>query len=181
MATPEIATLGGGCFWCLEAVYNEMEGVQKVESGYMGGFVADPSYEAVCTGKTGHVEVVQVTFDPDVSSYRDILNVFFGIHDPTSLDRQGNDRGPQYRSVIFYHGQQQKETAEQAIREIEQEGVWDDPIVTELRPASTFYRAEEYHQQYFANNPQQPYCAFVVGPKVRKFREHFAGKLRRGA
>ena len=181
MATPEIATLGGGCFWCLEAVYNEMEGVQKVESGYMGGFVADPSYEAVCTGKTGHVEVVQVTFDPDVSSYRDILNVFFGIHDPTSLDRQGNDRGPQYRSVIFYHGQQQKETAEQAIREIEQEGVWDDPIVTELRPASTFYRAEEYHQQYFANNPQQPYCAFVVGPTVRKFREHFAGKLRRGA
>lgn len=176
--TEEIATLGGGCFWCLEAVYNEMEGVRKVESGYMGGILADPSYEAVCTGKTGHVEVVQVTFDPQVTSYREILEVFFGIHDPTTKDRQGNDRGPQYRSVIFYHGKEQQQTAEAMVRELEQEGVWDEPIVTEIQPAETFYRAEEYHQEYFANHPQQPYCAFVVAPKVKKFREHFARKLR---
>jgi peptide-methionine (S)-S-oxide reductase len=181
MATLEIATLGGGCFWCLEAVYSEMDGVQKVESGYMGGFLAEPTYEAVCTGKSGHVEVVQATFDPAISSYRDILEVFFAIHDPTSLDRQGNDRGPQYRSVIFHHDRRQKETAEQTIRELEREGLWDDPVVTELRPAATFYRAEDYHQQYFASHPQQPYCSFVVAPKVRKFREHFAGKLRRRA
>ena len=176
MATPEIATLGGGCFWCLEAVYNEMEGVQKVESGYMGGFVADPSYEAVCTGKTGHVEVVQVTFDPDVSSYRDILNVFFGIHDPTSLDRQGNDSGPQYRSVIFYHSDAQHAAAEEMVRELA--GDFGRPIVTELRAAQTFWPAEDYHQDYFRHHPNQPYCSFVVSPKVKKFREKFKEKLR---
>ena len=181
MATQEIATLGGGCFWCLEAVYNEMEGVLKVESGYMGGILPDPSYEAVCTGKTGHVEVVQVTFDPGVTSYAEILEVFFGVHDPTSRDRQGNDRGTQYRSVIFYHSSRQKEIAEKTMRELEAQAIWEKSIVTELRPAETFYRAEDYHQQYFANHPQQPYCAFVVAPKVGKFREHFAGKLRRGA
>jgi len=179
MATQEITTLGGGCFWCLEAVYDQMEGVLSVESGYMGGSLANPSYNAVCSGTTGHVEVVQVTFDSEVTSYREILEVFFAIHDPTSLDRQGNDSGTQYRSVIFYHSEAQKTVAEEMIGELNAEGVWRDPIVTELRPASTFYVAEDYHQEYFANNPRQPYCSFVVAPKVRKFREHFASKLRR--
>jgi peptide-methionine (S)-S-oxide reductase len=179
MPTQEIATLGGGCFWCLEAVYDDMEGVLSVESGYMGGGVANPSYQAVCTGTTGHVEVVQVTFDSEITTFREILEVFFAVHDPTSLDRQGNDSGPQYRSVIFYHSPQQEAVARQMIRELDAEGVWRDPIVTELRPASAFYVAEDYHQEYFANNPRQPYCAFVVAPKVKKFREHFASKLRR--
>jgi len=176
--TQEIATLGGGCFWCLEAVYNEMQGVLKVVSGYMGGFVSEPSYEAVCTGKTGHIEVVQLTFDSEIASYRDILEVFFGIHDPTTKDRQGNDRGPQYRSAIFYHTPQQKETAQALLQELADEDAFGAPIVTELRPAETFYPAEDYHQQYFANHPNQPYCSFVVAPKVSKFREHFAGKRR---
>jgi peptide-methionine (S)-S-oxide reductase len=179
MATHEITTLGGGCFWCLEAVYDQMEGVLSVESGYMGGSLANPSYNAVCSGTTGHVEVVQVTFDSEVTSYRELLEVFFAIHDPTSLDRQGNDSGNQYRSVIFYHSEAQKTVAEAMIGELNSEGVWRDPIVTELRPASTFYVAEDYHQEYFTNNPRQPYCSFVVAPKVRKFREHFASKLRR--
>jgi peptide-methionine (S)-S-oxide reductase len=179
MATQEITTLGGGCFWCLEAVYDQMEGVLSVESGYMGGSLANPSYNAVCSGTTGHVEVVQVTFDSEVTSYRELLEVFFAIHDPTSLDRQGNDSGNQYRSVIFYHSEAQKTVAEAMIGELNSEGVWRDPIVTELRPASTFYVAEDYHQEYFTNNPRQPYCSFVVAPKVRKFREHFASKLRR--
>jgi peptide-methionine (S)-S-oxide reductase len=181
MGRPQTATLGGGCFWCLEAVYDDMEGVLSVESGYMGGFLDDPSYEAVCTGKTGHVEVVQVTFDPDVTSYREILEVFFAIHDPTSRDRQGNDAGPQYRSVIFFHGDSQRATAQDLIRELDAGDLWSKPIVTEVRAASTFYRAEDYHQQYFRNNPAQPYCSFVVAPKVAKFREKFAAKLRRGA
>ncbi len=176
--TREIVTLGGGCFWCLEAVYDRMEGVLSVESGYMGGSLPNPSYQAVCTGATGHVEVVQVTFDSDVTSFREILEVFFAIHDPTSLDRQGNDAGTQYRSVIFYHSPEQESVARQVIQELNSEGVWPDPIVTELRPATTFYIAEDYHQEYFANNPRQPYCAFVVAPKVKKFREHFASKLR---
>jgi peptide-methionine (S)-S-oxide reductase len=179
--TQEIATLGGGCFWCLEAVYDEMEGVLSVESGYMGGNAPNPSYQAVCTGTTGHVEVVQVTFDSEITSFREILEVFFGIHDPTSLDRQGNDSGPQYRSVIFYHSDAQKAEAERTIRELNAERVWSDPIVTEVRPAETFYRAEDYHQEYFAHNPRQPYCSYVVAPKVKKFREHFAAKLRRRA
>ncbi|HWC98716.1 MAG TPA: peptide-methionine (S)-S-oxide reductase MsrA [Candidatus Sulfopaludibacter sp.] len=181
MATQEIATLGGGCFWCLEAVYDEMEGVVSVESGYMGGRNPNPSYQAVCTGTTGHVEVVQVTFDSEITTYREILEVFFAIHDPTSLDRQGNDSGTQYRSVIFYHSEAQKAVAEEMIRELNGEGVWRDPIVTEVRAAEPFYVAEDYHQEYFANNPRQPYCSYVVAPKVKKFREHFAEKLRRRA
>src|SRR5579863_677996 len=176
MATSEIATLGGGCFWCLEAVYDQMEGVLSVESGYMGGHVANPDYRTVCTGRSGHVEVVQLTFDPDVASFRDILEVFFAIHDPTSMDRQGNDSGPQYRSVIFYHDEAQRSTAEQLIAELETEGAFGKRIVTELRPASPFYIAEDYHQEYFVNNPEQPYCSFVVSPKVKKFREKFASR-----
>jgi peptide-methionine (S)-S-oxide reductase len=178
MATSEIATLGGGCFWCLEAVFDEMEGVLSVESGYMGGHVPNPDYHTVCTGRSGHVEVVQVTFDPAVAKFRDILEVFFAIHDPTSFDRQGNDSGPQYRSVIFYHDDAQRATAEGLIAELNGED-GSRPIVTELRPATTFYIAEDYHQEYFSNNPQQPYCAFVVSPKVKKFREKFAARRRR--
>ena len=177
----ETATLGGGCFWCLEAVYDEMEGVSSVESGYMGGRVANPDYHAVCTGETGHVEVVQVTFDPEVTSYREILEVFFAIHDPTSMDRQGNDAGTQYRSVIFTHSEQQREMAHQLIAELDGAGLSSRPIVTKVLPAATFYEAEEYHQEYFKNNPQQGYCAFVVAPKLKKFREKFAEKRRKGA
>jgi peptide-methionine (S)-S-oxide reductase len=178
MPQQEVATLGGGCFWCLEAVYNQMEGVEAAISGYMGGHVANPSYKAVCGGTTGHVEVVQVTFDPAVTTYREILEVFFAIHDPTSRDRQGNDAGPQYRSVIFYHTEPQRETAEAMIRELDAERIWSRPIVTDVREAETFYPAEDYHQEYFANNPSQPYCAYVVAPKVAKFREKFAAKMR---
>ncbi len=181
MAEHEIATLGGGCFWCLEAVYSEMDGVVSAISGYMGGHVENPSYREVCTGRTGHIEVVQVTFDTASVSYRDVLEVFFAIHDPTSRDRQGNDAGEQYRSVIFYHGEGQKRIAEDLIRELNAEAIWPKPIVTEVRPATAFYRAEDYHQEYFRNNPEQPYCAFVVAPKVKKFREKFATRLRRGA
>ena len=179
MPQTEIATLGGGCFWCLEAVYLEMEGVLQVESGYMGGAVQNPSYEQVCNGRTGHVEVVQVTFDTGVVSYRDVLEVFFGIHDPTTRDRQGNDVGSQYRSVIFYHDDRQREVAEEVIRELGAEQIFPGPIVTAVEPAAVFYRAEDYHQEYFRNHPQQPYCAFVVAPKVKKFREKFASRLRR--
>jgi peptide-methionine (S)-S-oxide reductase len=178
MGTSQIATLGGGCFWCLEAVYDQMEGVLSVESGYMGGHMPNPDYHAVCTGRSGHVEVVQVTFDPEVAPFRDILEVFFAIHDPTSMDRQGNDSGPQYRSVIFYHDAEQRAVAEAIIAELNEEA-GSGPIVTELRPATTFYVAEDYHQEYFANNPQQPYCSFVVSPKVKKFREKFAARLRK--
>jgi peptide-methionine (S)-S-oxide reductase len=177
----ETATLGGGCFWCLEAVYDELEGVVSVESGYMGGTMPNPDYRSVCTGRTGHVEVVQVTFDPAVTPYREILEVFFAIHDPTSIDRQGNDAGPQYRSVIFYHSDEQRRTAEDMIAEWSRERVYGSPIVTEVRPATTFYIAEDYHQEYFRNNPNQPYCSFVVSPKVRKFREKFATKMRKAA
>lgn len=180
MPSSEIATLGGGCFWCLEAVYAEMSGVTSVESGYMGGTVPNPTYRDVCSGQTGHVEVARITFDPEVISYRRILEVFFAIHDPTSRDRQGNDVGSQYRSVIFYNDDAQRAAAEDMIREMDAEGVWPAPIVTEVRPASVFYKAEDYHQEYFRNNPNQPYCAFVVAPKVRKFREKFAD-LRRAS
>ena len=176
----ETATLGGGCFWCLEAVYDEMEGVTSVESGYMGGHVADPDYHAVCTGKTGHVEVVQVTFDPAMTSYREILEVFFAIHDPTSMDRQGNDAGTQYRSVIFTHSEAQAEMAHQLIAELDGAGLSSRPIVTKVLPAATFYEAEEYHQEYFVKNPGQGYCSFVVAPKLKKFREKFAEKRRKG-
>jgi peptide-methionine (S)-S-oxide reductase len=179
MPASEIATLGGGCFWCLEAVYQQMEGVLSIVSGYMGGHVANPTYQQVCTGTTGHVEVIQVAFDPEIAPYREILNVFFAMHDPTSFDRQGNDAGTQYRSVIFYHTAAQQTTAEETVRELNAEGIWEGPIVTEVRPAGTFYPAENYHQDYFRNHPNQPYCAVVVAPKVRKFREQFAAKLRR--
>lgn len=179
MAEREIATLGGGCFWCLEAVYEGMEGVLSVESGYMGGSLAAPTYQDVCTGATGHVEVVRLAFDPAVTTFREILEVFFTIHDPTTRDRQGADVGPQYRSVIFYHSPEQRETAERTIADLDRAGIWNAPIVTEVRPAETFYPAESYHQQYYRNNPRQPYCMVVVEPKVRKFREKFAARLKR--
>lgn len=180
MPASEIATLGGGCFWCLEAVYQQMEGVLSIVSGYMGGHIENPTYHQVCTGSTGHVEVVQIAFNPETTPYREILEVFFAMHDPTSLDRQGNDAGPQYRSVIFYHTEAQRAVAEETIQELNAQEIWGVPIVTEIRPAATFYPAEDYHQDYFRNNPAQPYCAFTVAPKVRKFREKFAAKLRLG-
>jgi peptide-methionine (S)-S-oxide reductase len=158
-----------------------MEGVQSVESGYMGGHVENPTYRDVCGGRTGHAEVVRITFDPAVTSYRDILGVFFTIHDPTTLNQQGNDMGTQYRSAIFYHSDEQRRIAEETIKELEASKVWPDPIVTEVTPASRFYEAEDYHQEYFQNNPGQPYCLFVVSPKVAKFRKKFASKMRRPA
>ena len=175
----EIATLAGGCFWCLEAVYDQMKGVDSVESGYMGGHTANPTYTAVCSGATGHAEVVRITFDPKVASYKDLLNVFFVIHDPTTLNRQGNDEGTQYRSAIFYHSPEQKRVAEEVIAELSAEHVYDDPIVTEVSPAQAFHVAEGYHQEYFQRNPQQPYCQFVVAPKVAKFRKTFLDRLKR--
>jgi len=175
----EVATLAGGCFWCLEAAYDELKGVLSVESGYSGGEVVNPTYKQVCGGATGHAEVVQVTFDPQVISFRDILNVFFVIHDPTTLNRQGNDVGTQYRSAIFYHSPEQKTVAEDAIRELTTQKVWSQPIVTELAPFEKFYIAEDYHQEYFANNPYQPYCMMVVAPKVTKFRKHFMEMLKK--
>lgn len=172
MARAEIATLAGGCFWCLEAVYQEMRGVESVVSGYMGGHIADPSYRAVCTGATGHAEVVQVQFNPDVISYRDLLEVFFVIHDPTTLNRQGNDVGTQYRSAIYFHTPEQEVTAREVVKELA--NAFGDAIVTEITPAETFWPAEDYHQNYFRNNPHQGYCMFVVSPKVEKFRKKFA-------
>jgi peptide-methionine (S)-S-oxide reductase len=177
MAT-ETATLGGGCFWCLEAVYQELKGVQHVESGYTGGHVPKPSYEQICDGTTGHAEVVRITFDPAVVSYREILEIFFTIHDPTTLNRQGNDAGTQYRSVIYFHSHEQQETARHVIAEMA--NVWDAPIVTALSPAEVYYKAEDYHQNYFRQNPLQGYCAFVVAPKVAKFRKTFADKMKAG-
>ena len=174
----EIATLAGGCFWCLEAVYDDLKGVESVESGYMGGRTANPSYEDVCSGDTGHAEVVQLTFDPKSVSFKEILEVFFLIHDPTTPNRQGNDVGTQYRSAIFYHSAAQKAAAEQVIADLGTGKIYDDPIVTEVVPASKFYVAEDYHQEYFRRNPAQPYCAFVVRPKVAKFRKHFLEKLK---
>jgi len=175
----EVATLGGGCFWCLEAVYLEVRGVLGVVSGYSGGQVANPTYRAVCEGRTGHAEVVQVTFDPDELTYRDLLHVFFAIHDPTTPNRQGNDVGTQYRSVIFFHSPEQKATAEQVIAELGKDGPWKDPIVTEVAPLEKFYPAEDYHQQYFERNPDQPYCQLVVAPKVSKFRKQHLERLRK--
>lgn len=173
----EIATLAGGCFWCLEAVYDELKGVSSVVSGYMGGRRPNPSYEQVCTGATGHAEVVQVTFDPDVISFRDLLNVFFTIHDPTTLNRQGADAGTQYRSAIFYHSPEQKETAEAAITELNAAQTWSGPIVTQVVPTETFYPAEDYHQEYYVRNPRQGYCQAVVAPKVAKARKAFLDTL----
>jgi len=175
----ETAILGGGCFWCLEAVYDELTGVVSVESGYSGGTVTAPSYQEVCTGATGHAEVVRVNFDPQVISYREILQVFFAIHDPTSLNRQGSDVGTQYRSVIFYRDEEQKRIAGQVIQEIEAEKIWDKPLVTQLLPFEAFYIAEDYHQEYFKKNPYQGYCQMVVAPKVAKFRQKFAARLKK--
>lgn len=174
----EIATLAGGCFWCLEAVYDQTKGVSSVESGYMGGKNADPTYEQVCSGRTGHAEVVQITFDPAVISFRELLEMFFVIHDPTTLNRQGNDTGTQYRSAIFTHSPEQKQTAEAVIAAFTNEKVYDNPIVTEVVPSTTFYVAEAYHQEYFARNPSQGYCTYVVSPKVAKFRKQFAARLK---
>lgn len=178
-ASREVATLGGGCFWCLEAVYVELRGVEKVQSGYAGGHVANPTYRAVCSGTTGHAEVVQVTFDPETISYREILKVFFAIHDPTTLNRQGADVGTQYRSVIFYHNEAQKQIAQEVIGELSAARLWPNPIVSELAPLNSFYVAEGYHQDYYANNANQPYCQVVIAPKVAKFRKEFVGQLRR--
>ena len=175
----EMATLGGGCFWCLEAVFDGLQGVESVESGYTGGKIANPTYEQVCSGNTGHAEVVRVTFDPQAISFRDILVVFFAIHDPTTLNRQGNDAGTQYRSAIFYHTPEQQAAAEHAIAALNAGKAFDGPIVTEVAPAQTFYVAEDYHQEYFANNSHQPYCQMVVAPKVAKFRKQFAAQIKR--
>jgi peptide-methionine (S)-S-oxide reductase len=179
-ARPEsaVATLGGGCFWCLEAVFKELRGVERVVSGYAGGHVPYPTYEQVCTGRTGHAEVVQVTFDPRVISYRELLEVFFTIHDPTTPNRQGADVGPQYRSVIFYHSPEQKETAEQVIAELDAAQIWGAPIVTQVVPLEAFYPAEAYHQDYFARNPDRAYCQVVIAPKVAKVRQRYLAKLK---
>jgi peptide-methionine (S)-S-oxide reductase len=178
MAKEEIAILGGGCFWCLEAVFDRLAGVKSVESGYMGGHTENPSYRDVCSGSTGHVEVVRVAFDPGELSYHELLDVFFSIHDPTTLNRQGNDIGTQYRSVIFYTSEAQKREAEQAIAQLNAAHEWPDPIVTTVEPASEFYIAEDYHQEYFTNNAYQPYCQFVVAPKVKKFEKKFAERVK---
>jgi peptide-methionine (S)-S-oxide reductase len=174
----ELATLGGGCFWCLEAVFELLSGVRKVESGYSGGKSSNPNYHEVCGGNTGHAEVVQITFDPTAISYREILDVFFATHDPTTLNRQGADVGTQYRSAIFYHTPEQKRTAEERVAALNAEKIWDSPIVTEVTPFQAFHRAEDYHQGYFRGNPNQGYCRAVVSPKVSKFRKQFAAKLK---
>lgn len=175
----EVVTFGGGCFWCIEAIFEELEGVEQVESGYSGGWVDDPTYKEVCTGKTGHAEVIQVTFDPKTISLKEILGVFFTVHDPTTLNRQGPDVGTQYRSVIFYHSQEQKAVAEQVIQEIQTAKLWNAPVVTEIVPFKAFYKAEDYHQEYYKLNPGQAYCRFIIAPKIQKFREHYRNKLKR--
>lgn len=175
----EAATLAGGCFWCLEAVFDDLEGVEDVVSGYSGGDVPNPTYKHVCTGDTGHAEVVQVTFNPEVISYQDLLKVFFAIHDPTTLNRQGADMGTQYRSAIFTHSEEQENVAEQVITEINDAGIWDEPIVTEVVPVERFYPAEDYHQEYFRRNPNQGYCRIVIAPKVAKFRKQYLDRLKK--
>ena len=179
--TKEMATLAGGCFWCLEAVFNELKGVERVQSGYSGGTVPNPNYRQVCTGITGHAEVVQITFDPWFISFKEVLEVFFSIHDPTTLNRQGADIGTQYRSAIFYHTPEQKTVAEQVIKDLNAAKVWNAPIVTEVVPFKIFYKAENYHQEYYKNNPDQPYCRAVIEPKVIKFRQKFLSKLKKQA
>lgn len=173
-----LATLGGGCFWCVEPIFDELLGVVTATSGYSGGTIPNPSYEQICTGTTGHAEVVQIEFDPEQLSYRDLLQVFFSAHDPTQLNRQGNDIGTQYRSVIFYHSPQQHQVANEVIDELNAARLWPQPIVTEVSPFDVFYPAENYHQDYFLNNPNQPYCRLVVEPKVRQFRQQFADRLK---
>jgi len=174
----EVTTLGGGCFWCLEAVFEQLRGVESVVSGYSGGDVPDPSYKQVCRGTTGHAEVVQVTFDPQLITFREILEVFFDVHDPTTLNRQGADVGPQYRSVILYHDPRQKRIAEEVIEELDEKGRWDRPIVTEVVPFEVFYEAEDYHQEYYRDNPSQPYCQAIIAPKVDKFRKRHDYRLK---
>jgi peptide-methionine (S)-S-oxide reductase len=174
----EKATLGAGCFWCVEAVYQDVKGVHKVESGYAGGHVANPTYRQVCTGTTGHAEVAQITFDPNIISFEDILTIFWRTHDPTTLNRQGADVGPQYRSAIFHHDEEQKRIAEKSLAETDASGLWSNPIVTEIAPLDTFYAAEDYHQNYYNDNANQPYCRVVIDPKVRKFRKEFKDKLK---
>jgi peptide-methionine (S)-S-oxide reductase len=174
-----VATLAGGCFWCLEAIYDDLKGVISVESGYSGGSVPNPSYELVCTGKTSHAETVQISYDPTVITYKDLLDVFFSIHDPTTLNRQGADVGTQYRSAIFYHSPEQKAEAEQVMAEIGAAHLWPKPLVTEVRPFAAFYPAEDYHQEYFRRNPGQGYCRLVIAPKVAKFRQHYLERLKK--
>ena len=174
----EVATLAGGCFWCLQPVFGELRGVEKVEVGYAGGEVPNPSYEDVCTDTTGHAEAVQITFDPEVISYDDLLRIFFTVHDPTTLNRQGGDSGTQYRSAVFLHSPEQKGAVDRVLGELKAQGVWDDPIVTEIAPFTKFYRAEEYHQDYYRKNPYAGYCMVVISPKVRKFRKHYADRLK---
>lgn len=174
----EVATLGGGCFWCTEAVFSELKGVERVESGYAGGRATNPSYEQVCSGSTGHAEVVQITYNPAVISYRDILHIFFTVHDPTTLNRQGADVGTQYRSVVLYHDPEQKQAAEETIKEISEAKIWPNPIVTAVVPFTAFYKAEDYHQEYFKKNPWQGYCMAVVAPKVSKFRKKYQDRLK---
>lgn len=175
----ELVTLGGGCFWCIEAFFDELEGVEDAESGYSGGRVENPTYQQVCTGTTGHAEVVQITFDPKVISFREILEVFFTMHDPTTLNRQGADVGVQYRSVIFYRNEEQKSAVEQVIRKVQETQVWESPIVTEIVPFTAFYKAEDYHQEYYKLNAGQGYCRVVIAPKMEKLREHFRKKLKK--
>jgi peptide-methionine (S)-S-oxide reductase len=175
----ETATLGAGCFWCVEAIYQRLDGVEKVESGYSGGTVKNPTYEQVCTGRTGHAEVIQVTFDPKKLSYKELLEVFFKTHDPTTLNKQGADAGTQYRSAIFYHSPEQQKIAEQVKRETDAAKIWDDPIVTEITPFSAFYKAEDYHQNYYNENSYQPYCMMVINPKLSKFKKEFGSKLKK--
>ncbi len=174
----ETATLAAGCFWCVEAVFDDLRGVESVESGYSGGHKINPTYQEVCSETTGHAEVIQLKFDANIISFKEILQVFFAVHDPTTLNRQGNDVGSSYRSAIFYHSDEQRRIAEEVIKEVEAEGVYDNPIVTEVEPFDKFYLAENYHQEYFANNPNQPYCAAVVAPKVAKFRRKFVDRLK---
>lgn len=174
----EKVTLGGGCFWCIEAIYLDLIGVKKVVSGYSGGEVDDPTYKQICTGNTGHAEVIQVTYDPEIITYKELLEIFFTVHDPTTLNRQGNDIGTQYRSVIFYHNDEQQQIANKVIEEFETNEIWDDPIVTEVTELDTFYPAEEYHQNYYAKNPNQGYCRVVIAPKVAKFRKKYENKLK---
>ena len=174
----EVATLGGGCFWCIEAAFQQIRGVVNVESGYAGGITVSPTYEQVCTGNTGHVEVVQVTYNPDIICFKEILNIFFTIHDPTTLNKQGADVGTQYRSVIFYHNERQKKIAEQLIKEMDITQVWDDPIVTTIEPLNGFYKAEDYHRKYFDCHPEAGYCKIVIAPKIAKIRNKYSEKLK---
>ncbi len=176
----EVATLGAGCFWCIEAIYQEVKGVVKVESGYTGGFIKNPAYREVCAGVTGHAEVAQITFDADMISFEELLEVFWHTHNPTTLNRQGNDVGTQYRSAIFYHSDKQREVAEASLKKIDTSGLWDDPIVTEISELGDYYSAEDYHQNYFSLNGNQPYCSIIIAPKVAKFRKEFKHLLREG-